>query len=310
MPLGAVGADSKGARHNARGGREEPMGSTRALPRWRMLAIGLGIGGALAAAPGTASADSSFDWLSTVDSFLSGGAFPAATTPELNLQISFDGVSLFQAGTAHAYSGPNGDIAIANGAGATAYAFGTDNYASVDGTGSTAVAGAYSDSGAGASADNTAFVFGDNSFGYAGTTDAANPGTFNYAVIFGSDDTAWAGGNAAGSGNYDGAYVEGNDLGVAHAQGGDYLADILKFYGDGSTASTAASADSTSLLSITDPSGALADGQAFWADLFSGDTSGALAAGTSFWTDLVTAFDGGGAAADLSNFWTDLAGLF
>ncbi len=300
------------------------------MARLGMLAIGLGIGGAVAATPGIASADSSFDWLSTVDSFLTGGAFPAATTPELNLAISFDGMSLFQDGTAHAYSGANGDIAIANGAGSTAYAFGTNNYASVDGTGSTAVAGAYSDAGAGGSADNTAFVFGDNSYGYAGTTDAAHPGNFNYAMIFGNDNAAWAGGNAAGSGSYDGAYVEGNDLGTAHAQGGDYLADILKFYGDGASTSTAAATDSTNLLSTTDPSGALADGQAFWADLFSGDTSGALTAGTNFWTDLlsgadasgavadtsnlwtdlVSAFDGGGAAADLSNFWTDLAGLF
>lgn len=295
-----------------------------------MLAIGLGVGGAVAATPGIASADSSFDWLSTVDSFLTGGAFPAATTPELNLAISFDGMSLFQDGTAHAYSGPNGDIAIANGAGSTAYAFGNNNYAAVDGTGSTAVAGAYSDSGAGGSADNTAFVFGDHSLGYAGTTDAANPGNFNYAMIFGNNNEAWAGGNAAGSGSYDGAYVEGNNLGTAQAQGADYLADILKFYGDGPSTTTAAAADSTNLLSTADPSGALADGQAFWADLFSGDTSGALAAGTNFWTDLlsgadasaavadtsnlwtdlVAAFDGGGAAADLSNFWTDLAGLF
>jgi hypothetical protein len=294
-----------------------------------MLAIGLGIGGAVAATPGIASADSSFDWLSTVDTFLSGGAFPAATTPELNLAISFDGVPLFQTGTAYAYSGANGDIAIANGAGSTAYAFGSNNYAAVDGTGSSAVAGAYSDSGAGGSADNTAFVFGDNSHAFAGTTAAAHPGDFNYAVIFGNNDSAWAGGNAAGSGSYDGAYVEGNDLGTAHAQGSDYLADILKFYGDGASTSAAA-ADSTNLLSTTDPSGALADGQAFWADLFSGDTSGALTAGTNFWTDLlsgadasgaladtsnlwtdlVAAFDGGGAAADLSNFWTDLAGLF
>ena len=167
--------------------------------------------------------------------------------------------------------GANGDIAIANGAGANAYAFGTDNYASVDGANSTAIAGATSTAGAGSSADNTAFVFGDNSYGYAGTTYAANPGSFNYSVIFGNDDAAYSGGNAAGAGSYAyGAYVEGNDLGTAHAQGGDYLADILKFYGDGGTTTTAAAADSTNLLSASDPSGALADGQAFWADLFSG----------------------------------------
>ncbi len=125
------------------------MKSTRALARLGMLAVGLGIGGAVAATPGIASADSSVDWLSAVDSFLTAGALPAAdTTPELNLAISFDGMSLFQDGSAHAYSGANGDIAIANGAGAIAYAFGTDNYASVDGADSTAIAGATSTAGA------------------------------------------------------------------------------------------------------------------------------------------------------------------
>jgi hypothetical protein len=311
------------------------MKGTRALARLGMLAVGIGIGGAVAATPGIAAAESSFDWLSAVDGFLGGGALSAAdSTPELNLAISFDGMSLFQDGTAHAFSGDGGNIAIANGAGATAYAFGTSNYASVDGAGSTAVAGATNEGLAGGSANNTAFVFGDHSFGWAGTTDASNPGTFNYAMIFGNDNAAWAGGNAAGAGNYDGAYVEGNNLGTANAQGGDYLADILKFYGDGSTTtSTAAAGESTNQLADllgSDPSGALADGNAFWTDLLSGDTAGALAAGQDFWadlassfdpagaaadstngwTDLLSAFDGAGTAADLSNFWTELATLF
>jgi hypothetical protein len=307
------------------------MKSTRALTRLGMLAVGLGIGGAVAATPGIASAESSFDWLSAVDSFLTSGALPAAdSTPELNLAISFDGMSLFQSGTAYAESGPNGDIAIANGAGSTAYAFGNNNYASVDGTDSHAIAGGYSDTLAGGSSDNTAFVFGDNSTGFAGTTDASNPGTFNYSIIFGDNNQAFAGGDATGSGSYDGAYVEGDNLGTAQAQGGDYLADILKFYGDGGNATTAAAADSTNLLSSSDPTGALADGQAFWADLFSGDTSGALTAGTNFWTDLLSGadtsgaladsstlwtdlfsgFDGAGTAADASNFWAELAALF
>jgi hypothetical protein len=89
--------------------------------------------------PGVASADSSADWLSSIDSLL--GAFPAADTSSgLNLAISEDGVTLFQEGTAHAYSGTNGDYAIADGAGSTATAYGTDNYADVDGTDSSAVA--------------------------------------------------------------------------------------------------------------------------------------------------------------------------
>ena len=160
---------------------------------------------------GIATADSSSTGCRRSTIFSRGGALSAAdSTPALNLAISFDGMSLFQDGTAYAYSGPGGDIAIANGAGATAYAFGTNNYASVDGTDSHAVAGGYSDAAAGTSSDNTAFVFGDNSTGLAGTTDPANPGSFNYAVIFGDNDGALAGGNGVGAGSYDGAYVEGN----------------------------------------------------------------------------------------------------
>jgi hypothetical protein len=249
--------------------------------------MGLGIGAALASIPGTASADSS-DWLTAVDSFLSGAAIPAATDASgLNLAISFDGMSLFQDGSAYAYSGPSGDIAIANGAGATAYAFGTNNYASVDGTDSSAIAGGYDQAIAGSSADNTAFAFGNDDTALAGTTDAANPGNFNYSVIFGDGDKAFSGGDAAGAGNYDGAYVEGNDLGTASAQGGDYLAEILKFYG-GSASTAAAASD---LLPGVDASGALADGSGAWADLLS-------------------SFDGGSLAADASNFWTELATLF
>lgn len=284
------------------------------MARLGILAVGIGIGGAVASMPGIAAADSSSDWLSLVDGFLSGGALSAAdTTPALNLAISFDGTTLFQEGTAYAYSGSGGDIAIANGAGTTAYAFGTDNYASVDGTDSTAIAGGTSSAVAGSSADNTAFVFGDNSYGLAGTTDAANPGSFNYAVIFGDGDKALAGGDASGAGSYDGAYVEGNNLGTADVQGSSYLADILKFYGDGSTASTAAAADSTNpLVDLlgSDPSGALADGSSFWTDLFSGDAAGALTAGQDFWADLGSSFDPAGAVADSSNLWTELAGLF
>jgi hypothetical protein len=294
-------------------GKGKPMMGTRALARLAILAMGIGIGGAVASMPGIAAADSSSDWLSAVDGFLSGGALSAAdSTPELNLAISFDGMTLFQEGTAYAYSGTNGDIAVANGAGATAYAYGADNYASVDGTDSTAIAGGTSSGVAGSSADNTAFVFGDNSYGLAGTTDAANPGNFNYAVIFGDGDKALAGGDATGAGSYDGAYVEGNNLGTADVQGSSYLADILKFYGDGST-STAAAAESTNPVADlvgSDPSGALAAGSSFWTDLFSGDSAGALVAGQDFWADLGSSLDPAGAAADAGNLWTDLAGLF
>ena len=251
------------------------MKSTRALTRLGLLAVGLGVGAAFASMPAIASADTSSDWLSAVDSFLSSAAPAADTTSALNLAISVNGATLFQEGDAYATSGSTGDIAIANGAGASAYAFGTDDYASVDGTGSSAVAGGYDAAQASGSTDDTAFAFGNNDLSYAGGDGASDPGTYDYAVIFGNDNTALAGGDAAGAGSYDGAYVEGNDLGTAQVQGSDYLADILKFYGDGSTSTTAAAAESGGHL-----------------------------------TDLLSALDGGSAAADASNLWTDLASLF
>ena len=251
------------------------MKSTRALTRLGLLAAGWGVGAAFASMPAIASADTSSDWLSAVDSLLSSAAPAADTTPALTLAISMDGVPLFQSGDAFADSGSSGDIAIANGAGASAYAFGTDDYASVDGTGSSAVAGGYDAAQASGSTDDTAFAFGNNDLSYAGGDGASNPGTFDYAVIFGSNDTALSGGDAAGAGSYDGAYVEGNDLGTAQVQGSDYLADILKFYGGGSTSTAAAAAESGGHL-----------------------------------TDLLSALDGGSAAADASNLWTDLASLF
>ncbi|HEY9304737.1 MAG TPA: hypothetical protein VIO95_10645, partial [Mycobacterium sp.] len=102
--------------------------NVRGIARLGTLAVGLGIGAAVASLPGTASADSS-DWSSSIDTLLSGVALPAADSSGLNMAVSMNGVSLLQIGTAHAYSGANGDIAIANGAGSNAYAFGTDNYA-------------------------------------------------------------------------------------------------------------------------------------------------------------------------------------
>jgi hypothetical protein len=52
-----------------------------------MLAIGLGIGAAVAYAP-VASADSSSDLLSSIDSLLRGGGFAAASTPDLTPDAS------------------------------------------------------------------------------------------------------------------------------------------------------------------------------------------------------------------------------
>jgi hypothetical protein len=268
------------------------MDCTRGIAKLGMLAVGLGIGAAIASVPGTAAADSSTDWLSSIDSLLSGAAVPAAdtTSAPLNLAISMDGVTVFQTGSAEAYSGTTGDIAIANGADTSAYAFGTDNYADILGNDSSGVAGGYNAAEASGSTDDTAFIDGNNDYAYAGGDGSAHPGTFDYAVIFGNDEKAYSGGDAAGAGSYDGAYVEGNDLGTAYAQGANYLADILKFYGTSADQSTSAASESTNLLSALDGGSA-------------GDSS-------NFLTDLLGSFDGAGAAADSSHLLSELASLF
>jgi len=82
-----------------------------------LLAVGLGIGAALSATPGVASADPSSDpW---IDQLLSGLSVPdpAAT---LDMQVSIDGTDLFPtAGNTATASSPAGmgDIAIAIGNG-------------------------------------------------------------------------------------------------------------------------------------------------------------------------------------------------
>jgi hypothetical protein len=252
------------------GGKEKLMVSTRAITRLGIVAVGLGIGAALASTPGIATADSSTDWLSSIDTLLASGPLAAADTSATNLAISIDGITLLQEGTAQAYSGPT-DFAIAYGAGTTATAYGTGDYAYAEGTDSSATAGGTTAAdGAGGTFDS-AFLYGDNSTAFAGGT-AADPGTFDSAIVIGNSDLASSGGDAAGPGSYDVAYVEGNNLATNGAQGASFLLDILKTYEDG--------------------------------------TSSAAADGSNLWTDLVSSFDSSGIAADASNFWTELATLF
>jgi hypothetical protein len=99
-----------------------------------MLAVGLGIGAAVSHTP-VASADSSTDWLSSIDSLL-GGTVPALSSSTPDLAISFDGYSLVSEGTATATTTSGDyDLAIAYGDGATANATGgTGDYALADGT--------------------------------------------------------------------------------------------------------------------------------------------------------------------------------
>ena len=113
------------------------MKNAKRIGRLGLLAVGVGIGAAVAQTP-IASADSSTDWLSSIDSLL-GGALPAAPSSGLDLAISFDGYSLLHEGSAVADTGIAGngnfDLAIAYGDGAIANAYGgTGDYALADGT--------------------------------------------------------------------------------------------------------------------------------------------------------------------------------
>jgi hypothetical protein len=212
------------------------MSHAKAIGRLGMLAVGLGIGAAMAATPGIASADSpavdaaAFDPSALI-------ADPAPAISGLNLAISIDGVSLFQSGTASASSGTD-DIAIAYGSGSYADAGskiepGTGDYAFADGTDSSAYAGS--------GTDDTAKAVGSGSFAGSGS------GNGDTAYADGAGTTAEAGGTQTGgvvdiAGNNDYASAVGtNDFADASALvNGMYGAssgDIATVIGNSSDAS-------------------------------------------------------------------------
>jgi hypothetical protein len=212
------------------------MVNVRGVGRLGMLAVGLGIGVAVAHSP-VASADSSTDWLSSIDSLL-GGAVPAlsTTTSDLNLAISFDGYSLVSDGSASAttVSGEYG-LAIAYGDGAYAYADnGTGNFALADGTNAGAYAG-----GAGIASGNnfdTAIDIGNNS----SDTDISDAydGSYNSAVQIGNN-TGTLDGVYAGDGSYNSAIQIGSNTGNADGVDAGFgshntAVDIGSFNGDDS----------------------------------------------------------------------------
>jgi hypothetical protein len=160
-------------------------------------AAGFATGAALAFAP-LASADTTSDAASVVDSLISGVS-PAATG--INLDISFDGYTLYDGmGTAVANTGAAGnglyDFAIAYGAGANATAEGgTGDYALASGTNALAHAGSLTTGATGFNYD-IAEDIGNN------TTDAGTTG---------APDGAYAGGGSLLAGGHDSSAVSSND---------------------------------------------------------------------------------------------------
>jgi hypothetical protein len=258
------------------------MGHTIGIGRLAGLAVGLGIGAALAANAGVASADPP----SLFDANDAAVAAPAVdpslpTFDPSNLAISVDGITLYQTGTASATSG-FGDIAIADGAGSEAIAnggiFNIGDFAYAEGN-------AIADS-AGGSFD-TATAVGDGAGSYAF-------GDFDTATVSGDNAEAKA---VAGFGEvasvvntgsqYDEAVAAGPGLGVygalnyASVDGTGSIAtagdpdgstfggfDIASVVGDGSTA-TAGDPGNFDLASVM------------------GDMLSAVASGGNFLTDIV-----------------------
>jgi hypothetical protein len=190
-----------------------------------MLAVGLGLGAAWAHMP-VASADTSSDWLSSIDSFFSG-AVPALPAPAVtDFQISFNGTDLFpiagNEATATTVAGQFG-LAIAFGNGANAVAEGgTGDYAVASGTNALAEAGSLT----AASGNNydAAYDFGNNVDPYLNSPDGAFAGA---GSLYGnpdngtsSHDTAIDIGNNTGGG--DGAFAgDGQLFGDGAAGNGD-----------------------------------------------------------------------------------------
>jgi hypothetical protein len=193
------------------------MRHAKGIGRLGGLAVGLGIGAAMAATPGVASAD------------------PLPPFDPTNFAISFDGFTLFQTGTATATSGM-GDFAIADGAGSLAVAEGGfGDFAFTNGAGTVAVAG---DGAANATGNNFDFASVD---GTSSTAEAGFGGSFDSAAVVGNDSAARASFGIdnvpANFGNFDSASVVG-DHSLAQAVFGS---NDLAFVSDpgGSLGSTA-----------------------------------------------------------------------
>jgi hypothetical protein len=194
------------------------------MARLGVLAVGLGIAAGWAQTP-VASADSSSDWLSTIDSLLSG-ASPAPATP-IDLFISFDGYTIFDGGGSASAVTNSGEYGLAIAYGDDAYAQaggGTGDYALADGTNALAAAGG--DIGDTGADGDTAVDIGNNlgmgDGAYSGNADLDGGGSGT-----GSGDTAIDIGNNTIDGNIlapsgsDGAFAGAGGLLVGAGESAD-----------------------------------------------------------------------------------------
>lgn len=204
------------------------MINTVGIGRLGLLAVGLGIGAAVAAMPPTASADTStdpFSWIGGLDLGDLSVPAPAAT---LDMQISIDGMDLLPtAGNTATASSGMGDIAIAIGPLSFANANdGLFDSAFADGSGSNAVAGL-----TGNFDSATAIGSGSNAVASVGSLDSATAdGTGSTAfAVEGSADSATANGDGST------AMAENGSNDTASVFGTNSLAQAL--FGNGDVAS-------------------------------------------------------------------------
>lgn len=290
------------------------MVNARRLGQLGMLAVGLGVGSAMAATPGIAWADNS----QVVSSIDPSGLFAAADPAQsLDFQISIDGMDLFPTvdNSAIAFSG-TGDMAIAFGAGAQAFAEGGyGDYASANGTDAFAEAGYGGETGNNfdyASASGTDADAQAGNDPHSEFSDATTGNSFDSATASGNDASAYAGfdgsnDSAAASGNVANALAGDNGNGdFASVVGGNTDAEA------GESASLVPANDDTAIVLgnlITAESGLT---QAIAGGGFSGPSYSVLGDGgsndISFTTDPFGTV-GSDAVAGLGNNF-DLAGVF
>ena len=233
------------------------------VARLGVLAVGLGIGAGWAQTP-VASADSSGDWVSSIDSLLSG-ASPAVATP-LDLGISFDGYNIYScdcgtvAGTAPGEYG----LAIAYGDNASAFAGGTGGLAIAGGSGADAFSGGGIGDVAeavGINADANAGAAGQGLVG-ADYDTAIDIGNNSVPAAFGSDIGAYAGnsnltgGTDGGTGVHDTAIDIGNNT---NDSGGDGSNDGA-FAGAGGLSTGSGDGNNDTAIDVGNNSGSGYDG--------------------------------------------------
>jgi len=180
--------------------------NARGLDRLGVLAVGLGIGAAVASTPGIASADTpadpfSFSSINLGDVFPAADAAPSST---LDLDISVDGHTLLDLGTSATATSGTGDIAIAFGANSDAIAEGGfGDYAFADSTGSQGATAFAGDDAPRATGNNFDVASDTGNFSAAdagnfGTTPDTIGSSFDFASADGNDSDAFAGENGSG----------------------------------------------------------------------------------------------------------------